>query len=164
MKDQVAIVNFIDIDHNGASLTSSGPLVGKPGDSINDLYSTEIPLKVIKKAGYHVVFNNFDSDGFVQRFDNNDLMTQVFSIGVSKKIKTKDELIKNKEIAIANNESRDDILSQVEALKATKDQLKKIQPTLVTKDKNDSSDTETRLLDIITALLNLVFAMGNNKK
>lgn len=164
LKDQVAIVNFIDIDHNGASLTSSGPLVGKPGDSINDLYSTEIPLKVIKKAGYHVVFNNFDSDGFVQRFDNNDLMTQVFSIGVSKKIKTKDELIKNKEIAIANNENRDDILSQVEALKATKDQLKKIQPTLVTKDKNDSSDTETRLLDIITALLNLVFAMGNNKK
>lgn len=159
MKDQVAIVNFIDIDHNGASLTSSGPLVGKPGDSINDLYSTEIPLKVIKKAGYHVVFNNFDSDGFVQRFDN-----QVFSIGVSKKIKTKDELIKNKEIAIANNENRDDILSQVEALKATKDQLKKIQPTLVTKDKNDSSDTETRLLDIITVLLNLVFAMGNNKK
>ena len=75
-----------------------------------------------------------------------------------------DELIKNKEIAIANNENRDDILSQVEALKATKDQLKKIQPTLVTKDKNDSSDTETRLLDIITALLNLVFAMENNKK
>ena len=80
---------------------------------------------MIKKAGYHVVFNNFDSDGFVQRFDNNDLMTQVFSIGVSKKIKTKDELIKNKEIAIANHENRDDILSQVEALKATKDQLKK---------------------------------------
>lgn len=84
-KDQVAIVNFIDVDHNGMQLTSSGPLTGKPGDSINDLYSTEIPLRAIRNAGYEVVFNSFDSDGFVQRFDNNDLMVQIFTIGVRKK-------------------------------------------------------------------------------
>lgn len=83
--DQVAIINFIDIDKNGAQLTSSGPLVGKPGESINDLYSTEIPLKAIEDAGYEIVFNNFDREGVVQRFDNNDLMTQIFTIGVRKK-------------------------------------------------------------------------------
>lgn len=84
-RDQVAIVNFIDVDHNGMQLTSSGPLTGKPGDSINDLYSTEIPLKAIRNAGYEVVFNSFDRDGFIQRFDNNDLMIQVFTIGVRKR-------------------------------------------------------------------------------
>lgn len=83
--DQVAIVNFIDVDHNGMQLTSSGPLTGKPGESINDLYSTEIPLKAIRNAGYEVVFNSFDQDGFIQRFDNNDLMIQVFTIGVRKR-------------------------------------------------------------------------------
>lgn len=82
--DQVAIINFIDIDKNGAQLTSSGPLVGKPGESINDLYSTEIPLRAIEDAGYEIVFNNFDRDGVTQRFDNNDLMTQIFTIGVRK--------------------------------------------------------------------------------
>ena len=29
--DQVAIINFIDLDHDGIQLTSSGPLTGKPG-------------------------------------------------------------------------------------------------------------------------------------
>lgn len=54
--DQVAIINFIVLDNNGKQLTSSGPLTGKPGESINDLYSTEIPLKAIAQIGYHVVF------------------------------------------------------------------------------------------------------------
>lgn len=82
---QVAFVNFIDIDNGGVQLTSSGPLVGDPGDSINDLYSTKIPLKVIKQAGYEVVMDTFDKKGFVQRFDNNDMMTQIFTIAVRKK-------------------------------------------------------------------------------
>ena len=82
--DQVAIINFIDLDHDGKQLTSSGPLTGKPGESINDLYSTELPLKAIERAGYHVVFNGFDDNGTIQRFDNNDLMTQVFTIGLRK--------------------------------------------------------------------------------
>lgn len=81
----VAFVNFIDIDNGGVQLTSSGPLVGDPGDSINDLYSTKIPLKVIKQAGYEVVMDTFDKKGFVQRFDNNDMMTQIFTIAVCKK-------------------------------------------------------------------------------
>lgn len=69
----------------GKQLTSSGPLTGKPGESINDLYSTEIPLKAIAQTGYHVVFNGFDGDGQIQKFNNNDLMTQVFTVGLSKK-------------------------------------------------------------------------------
>lgn len=152
-KDQVAIINFIDVDHNGASLTSSGPLVGKPGDSINALYSTEIPLKVIKKAGYHVIFNNFDSDGVVQRFDNNDLMTQVFTIGVSKKTTTQDisDLVSKAGKA------------DIDQLRETKYQLEKIKPDLLPKNMNDdSSQTVTRLLDIVTALLNLIFVLGSN--
>lgn len=83
-KEQIAIINYIDLDQNGKQLTSSGPLTGKPGDSINDLYSTDIPLKAITKAGYEVVFNSFDDTDAVQRFDNNDLMTQVFTIGLRK--------------------------------------------------------------------------------
>lgn len=160
LKDQVAIVNFIDVDHNGASLTSSGPLVGKPGDSINDLYSTDIPLKVIKKAGYHVVFNNFDSDGFVQRFDNNDLMTQIFTIGVSKKKEEpKPDITALARVTGQGDDELDD--TKVAALKETKDQLEKIRPTLVPKNNGDNnSQTVTRLLDICTALLNLVFVMG----
>lgn len=82
---QVAFVNFIDLDNEGMQLTSSGPLVGEPGESINDLYSTAIPLRVSRKAGYEVVFNTFDKKGVVQRFNNNDLLTQIFTIGVRKK-------------------------------------------------------------------------------
>lgn len=172
LKDQVAIVNFIDVDHNGASLTSSGPLVGKPGDSINDLYSTEIPLKVIKQAGYNVVFNNFDSDGFVQRFDNNDLMTQVFTIGVSKK--SADERAADKAQAQASKEAsqeieknikditqKSDIDPKVQQLKETQEKLEKIRPTLVTNSGNGDTQNVSKLLDIVTALLNLVFTMGN---
>ncbi|MDB6234048.1 mucin-binding protein, partial [Lactobacillus amylovorus] len=86
--DQVAIINFIVLDNNGKQLTSSGPLTGKPGESINDLYSTEIPLKAIAQTGYHVVFNGFDGDGQIQKFNNNDLMTQVFTVGLSKSAKS----------------------------------------------------------------------------
>ena len=85
---QEAVINFIDLDQNGKQLTSSGVLRGMPGDSINDLYSSEIPLKVIKKAGYKVVFNNFDIPGVTQRFSNNKMMIQIFTIGLSKKDST----------------------------------------------------------------------------
>lgn len=159
LKNQIAIVNFIDIDHNGASLTSSGPLVGKPGDSINDLYSTEIPLKVIKQAGYRVVFNNFDSDGFVQRFDNNDLMTQVFTIGVTKKPINGEEIKKPSDDDIIKNQ----LTPKVKELEKTKETLEKIRPTLVNKDASSNPNTVSRLLDIITALLNMNFVMQNNQ-
>ncbi|NRO22373.1 hypothetical protein IMAU30025_01425 [Lactobacillus helveticus] len=85
---QEAVINFIDLDQNGKQLTSSGVLRGMPGESINDLYSGEIPLKVIKKAGYKVVFNNFDIPGVTQRFSNNKVMIQIFTIGLSKKDST----------------------------------------------------------------------------
>lgn len=154
LKDQVAIINFIDVDHNGTSLTSSGPLVGKPGDSINALYSTELPLKMMKKAGYHVVFNNFDSDGFVQRFDNNHVMTQIFTIGLSKKKQTGD--LANLMLA--------DGTPNIEQLKKTTDELEKIKPELLPQGTSaGNSQTVSRLLDIVTALLNLIFVLGNNK-
>lgn len=35
--EQMAIVNFIDLDDDGKQITSSGPLYGLPGESINDL-------------------------------------------------------------------------------------------------------------------------------
>ena len=85
---QEAVINFIDLNQNGKQLTSSGVLRGMPGESINDLYSSEIPLKVIKKAGYKVVFNNFDIPGVTQRFSNNKVMIQIFTIGLSKKDST----------------------------------------------------------------------------
>lgn len=85
---QEAVINFIDLDQNGKQLTSSGVLRGMPGESINDLYSSEIPLKVTKKAGYKVVFNNFDIPGVTQRFSNNKVMIQIFTIGLSKKDST----------------------------------------------------------------------------
>lgn len=87
---QEAVINFIDLDldQNGKQLTSSGVLRGMPGESINDLYSSEIPLKVIKKAGYKVVFNNFDIPGVTQCFSNNKVMIQIFTIGLSKKDST----------------------------------------------------------------------------
>lgn len=103
---QVAIINFIDIDHNGMQLTSSGPLTGKPGESINDLYSTDIPLRAIQNAGYEVVFNNFDRDGFIQRFDNNDLMPQIFTIGVRKR--RQDQPIPNQAQDASNQEDPKD--------------------------------------------------------
>lgn len=81
---QEAVINFIDLDQNVKQLTSSGVLRGIP----NDLYSSEIPLKVIKKAGYKVVFNNFDIPGVTQRFSNNKVMIQIFTIGLSKKDST----------------------------------------------------------------------------
>ena len=82
--DQIAIVNFIDLDNEGQQITSSGPLIGKPNENITDLYSTSIPLAGLEKAGYHVIFNNFDGNNKIQKFDGNDLTTQVFTVGVSK--------------------------------------------------------------------------------
>ncbi len=98
----MAIINFIDLDNNGKQLTSSGPLTGKPGESINDLYSTEIPLKAIAQTGYHVVFNGFDGDGQIQKFNNNDLMTQVFTVGLSKAKKVEAEKITPEKLADAD--------------------------------------------------------------
>lgn len=80
-----AVINYIDLDQNGKQLTSSGMLQGVPGESINELYSTELPLEVIKKAGYHVVFNNFDVPGVTQYFANSPVMVQIFTIGLSRK-------------------------------------------------------------------------------
>ncbi|MCJ2172383.1 mucin-binding protein [Lactobacillus kefiranofaciens] len=81
----MAVVNFIDLDQNGRQLTSSGILKGYAGSSINALYSTKIPLKIIKQAGYHIVFNNFDIPDTVQKFGDQPSIVQIFTIGLSRK-------------------------------------------------------------------------------
>lgn len=83
--EQMAIINFIDLDNNGKQITSSGPLYGLPGEVINNLYSTQVPMKAIERAGFDVVFNNFDGDGQVQKFNNNHLLTQIFTVGLRHK-------------------------------------------------------------------------------
>lgn len=150
---QIAIINFIDVDHNGASVTSSGQLMGNPGESINDLYSTDVPIKVLKNNGYHVVFNNFDKDGFIQRFDNNSLMPQVFTIGISKKETHKSDF----------KEKTYNIDEKIQELVKAKKDLEKIKPTLVSK-QDDNSQTVSKLLDTVTSLLNLVFILDKDKK
>lgn len=82
---QMAVVNFIDLDQNGRQLTSSGILKGYAGSSINALYSTKISLKIIKQAGYHIVFNNFDIPDTVQKFGDQPSIVQIFTIGLSRK-------------------------------------------------------------------------------
>ncbi|RHX81811.1 mucus-binding protein [Lactobacillus helveticus] len=39
---------------------------------------------MLKQLGYKVVFDNFEAPGVIQRFDNNDLLPQVFTIGLNK--------------------------------------------------------------------------------
>ncbi len=80
--EQMAIVNFIDLDDDGKQITSSGPLYGLPGESINDLYNTDVPMTALKEAGFEVVFNNFDGNGQVQSFNQNHLVTQIFTVGL----------------------------------------------------------------------------------
>lgn len=83
-KVETAIITFVDIGKNGAQIMTSGAITGQPGESINDSYSTKEALKALKDAGYEVVFNNFDIPGTIQRFANNDLQPQVFTIGLKK--------------------------------------------------------------------------------
>lgn len=80
--EQMAIVNFIDLDDEGKQITSSGPLYGLPGEVINDLYNTDVPMTALKEAGFEVIFNNFDGNGQVQTFNQNHLVTQIFTVGL----------------------------------------------------------------------------------
>ena len=82
--DQQAVVNFVDVD-NGQQLATSGILSGKPGTSINQLYSTGAELQKLEAAGYELVYNGFDGDSIVKNFDNNSGVTQVFTVALKKK-------------------------------------------------------------------------------
>ena len=55
-------------------------------ESVDWIYfeDTHLAVDKLKNEGYEVVFNNFDIPGMVQRFDNNDLQPQVFTIGLKK--------------------------------------------------------------------------------
>lgn len=51
-----------------------------------------MPLRVLKQLGYETVFDNFDAPGVIQRLDNNDLLPQVFTIGLKKVTQNKQSL------------------------------------------------------------------------
>lgn len=147
---QTAIINFIDIDDHGHSITSSGKLSGRVGDSINDLYSTEIPLKVLKEQGYRVVFDDFNENSERQYFKES-VLPQIFTIGLSKKS--------------SDNQESSDLDEEYEKLRQTREQFKQIKPTIMdSSDELNSSQTVNKLIDIITGLLTLIFMLSKGNK
>ena len=147
---QTAIINFIDIDDHGHSITSSGKLSGRVGDSINDLYSTEIPLKVLKEQGYRVVFDDFNENSERQYFKES-VLPQIFTIGLSKKS--------------SDNQESSDLNEEYEKLRQTREQFKQIKPTIMdSSDELNSSQTVNKLIDIITGLLTLIFMLSKGNK
>lgn len=148
-EDQIAVVNFIDIDHNSKLITSSGKLVGKAGESINDLYSTKIPLKVLKEHGYHVIFNSFDDQDKIRYFNENPL-PQVFNVGISKKLHVEEKT------------EPSSVDTEQQKLEETRQRFNRIKPTLVDpRIGRADSQTVNKLLDIVAALLNLIFIINN---
>lgn len=148
-KVQTAIINFIDVDDHGHSITSSGKLSGQVGTSINDLYSTKIPLKVLKEQGYKVVFDDFNENSEKQYFSDS-VLPQVFTIGLSKK---------------QNSQQNADLNEEYERLRQTREQFKQIKPTIIdNSDNNDSSQTVNKLIDIITGLMTLIFMLSRGDK
>lgn len=143
--EQMAIINFIDLDNNGKQITSSGPLYGLPGEVINNLYSTEVPMKAIEKAGFTVVFNNFDGDGQVQKFNNNHLVTQIFTVGL--KHSTQDSELSDSAQALAQNQQ------------IVRDQLKNFKPS------NDSeSEAVMSVANATMQLLSMFLEKNQDKK
>ncbi|MCC4345127.1 mucin-binding protein, partial [Limosilactobacillus reuteri] len=51
--DQTAIVNYVDQDENNKVITTSGNLVGKPGNKID--YSTATTIEELEAQGYELV-------------------------------------------------------------------------------------------------------------
>lgn len=150
---QTAIINFIDIDDHGHSITSSGKLSGRVGESINDLYSTEIPLKVLKEQGYRVVFDDFNENSERQYFKES-VLPQIFTIGLSKKSSDNQD-----------NQESSGLDEEYEKLRQTREQFKQIKPTIMdSSDKLNSSQTVNKLIDIITGLLTLIFMLSKGNK
>jgi len=132
------------VDNHGSSITSSEILTGKPGESINDLYSTENPLKIIERAGYRVVFNSFDN-GDVQKFNDSALMPQVFTIGVSKKPAA------DQSVSVGN---------------LTKEKLKEIKANISTSEKDDAdySKAMLELTNVVSSLYDMVAKPDKDEK
>ena len=76
---QVAVVNYIDID-TGTTLATSGLIYGDAGSAIN--YSTADKIAGFKAQGYHVIYDDFDK--VPQKFDNDIYTQQKFTILLSK--------------------------------------------------------------------------------
>ena len=73
--DQKAVVNYIDSDEENKVITSSGDLIGKPGEQID--YTTIPTITDLTNKGYVLIY-----DGFPTRvtFDDDDGITQIFTV------------------------------------------------------------------------------------
>ncbi|MBD5429891.1 hypothetical protein [Lactobacillus sp.] len=77
-----AVVNYIDLSHNGSQIAASNLLTGKAGYPITSLYTSEDQIKKLEEAGYRLVNNGYDPDGLVRYFDFDESGVQVFTISM----------------------------------------------------------------------------------
>ena len=75
IKDQVAVVNYVDSDENNKLITSSGDLTGDAGAKID--YSTTSTIQDLTNKGYVLVNDGFPADAV---YDNDDNTTQTYTV------------------------------------------------------------------------------------
>lgn len=51
-------------------------------ENLSMICNTDVPMTALKEAGFEVVFNNFDGNGQVQTFNQDHLVTQIFTVGL----------------------------------------------------------------------------------
>ncbi len=75
VKDQVAIVNYIDSDENNKLIITSGDLTGKVGAKID--YSTADTIQDLENKGYVLVNDGFPANAV---YDHDDATTQIYTV------------------------------------------------------------------------------------
>lgn len=75
VKDQVAIVNYIDSDENNKLIITSGDLTGKAGAKID--YSTADTIQDLENKGYVLVNDGFPANAV---YDHDDATTQIYTV------------------------------------------------------------------------------------
>ena len=75
VKDQNAVVNYVDADEGNKLITSSGNLTGKAETVIN--YSTKATIADLENKGYVLVNDGFPAGA---KFDNDDNTTQTYTV------------------------------------------------------------------------------------
>ncbi|WP_305066907.1 mucin-binding protein [Lactobacillus intestinalis] len=75
IKDQVAVVNYVDSDENNKLITSSGDLTGDAGAKID--YSTTSTIQDLTNKGYVLVNDGFPAGAV---YDNDDNTTQTYTV------------------------------------------------------------------------------------
>ncbi len=75
VKDQVAIVNYIDSDENNKLIITSGDLTGKAGEKID--YSTADTIQDLENKGYVLVNDGFPANA---AYDHDNATTQTYTV------------------------------------------------------------------------------------